>query len=216
MATNIFLFVPNLIGYARIVFAFVAFYYFPRDHNIAFWSYMTSCLLDAFDGHAARYLNQSTRFGAVLDMVTDRCTTACLMVTLANLYPDYAVAFQFLISLDIGSHWIHMYSSLIRGQSSHKAVSKNNWFLHLYYTSRPVLFWMCAGNETFFAALYLLHFQAGPLVTIAGMSVGLWQLLAAICFPVCFAKQFISVIHIVSASKDIAELDLADRKQKGL
>lgn len=33
--------------------------------------YCVSCLLDAFDGMAARALNQSTQFGAVLDMVTD-------------------------------------------------------------------------------------------------------------------------------------------------
>jgi len=35
--------------------------------------YLVSCILDAFDGKMARLLNQSTRFGAVLDMVTDRC-----------------------------------------------------------------------------------------------------------------------------------------------
>ena len=34
--------------------------------------YCISCLLDAFDGMAARALDQSTKFGAVLDMVTDR------------------------------------------------------------------------------------------------------------------------------------------------
>ena len=32
MAENIFLFVPNLIGYARIVLAILSFYYMPFDH----------------------------------------------------------------------------------------------------------------------------------------------------------------------------------------
>lgn len=35
--------------------------------------YWLSAFLDAFDGMAARAFNQSTKFGAVLDMVSDRC-----------------------------------------------------------------------------------------------------------------------------------------------
>jgi len=34
--------------------------------------YGVSCLLDAVDGQAARALEQTSKFGAVLDMVTDR------------------------------------------------------------------------------------------------------------------------------------------------
>jgi CDP-diacylglycerol--inositol 3-phosphatidyltransferase len=43
--------------------------YHPKYCTIA---YGISCLLDAADGHAARMLGQSSKFGAVLDMVTDR------------------------------------------------------------------------------------------------------------------------------------------------
>jgi len=71
--------------------------------------YSLSCLLDALDGYAARKFNQATKFGAVLDMVTDRCTTACLLVFLSAAYTNYAVLFQVLISLDLASHYMHMY-----------------------------------------------------------------------------------------------------------
>lgn len=71
--------------------------------------YSLSCLLDALDGWAARKFNQATKFGAVLDMVTDRCTTACLLVFLSAAYTNYAVLFQVLISLDLASHYMHMY-----------------------------------------------------------------------------------------------------------
>jgi len=37
-----------------------------------------------------------------------------------------------------------------------------NPIMRIYYTSRTVLFCMCAGNELFYASLYLLHFTAGP------------------------------------------------------
>lgn len=37
-----------------------------------------------------------------------------------------------------------------------------NPIMRLYYTNRKVLFFMCAGNEAFYAALYLLFFTEGP------------------------------------------------------
>lgn len=46
--------------------------YHPRYCTIL---YGISCLLDAVDGQAARALGQTSKFGAVLDMVTDRCAT---------------------------------------------------------------------------------------------------------------------------------------------
>ncbi|KTG34482.1 hypothetical protein cypCar_00036090, partial [Cyprinus carpio] len=76
---NIFLFVPNLIGYARIVLALISFFLMPCCPGPAVFCYLLSALLDAFDGHAARALNQGTKFGAMLDMLTDRCATMCLL-----------------------------------------------------------------------------------------------------------------------------------------
>lgn len=37
-----------------------------------------------------------------------------------------------------------------------------NPIMNLYYTNKLVLFMMCAGNEAFYASLYLLHFTEGP------------------------------------------------------
>jgi len=97
--------------------------------------YSASSLLDAADGYAARVLNQASEFGAVLDMVTDRyasanarplvvtltvfanrCATSCLLCYLASTYPDYALLFQFLISLDFSSHYMHMCRSGARSR----------------------------------------------------------------------------------------------------
>lgn len=99
--------------------------------------YSFSCILDAADGLAARRYNQSTTFGAVLDMVTDRCTTSCLLVFLASAFPRWSIIFQGLISLDLASHYIHMYASLTTGGQSHKKVeASRSWVLHLYYTNK--------------------------------------------------------------------------------
>ncbi|KAI0444457.1 CDP-diacylglycerol-inositol 3-phosphatidyltransferase-like protein PIS [Xylaria telfairii] len=164
---NIFMFWPNLIGYFRIVLAIASLYYMPLHPRTCSLLYSISCLLDALDGYAARYFNQSTRFGAVLDMVTDRCTTSCLLVFLSSAFPRWAIVFQGLISLDFASHYVHMYATLAMGGSdeSHKNVDKSrSWLLNLYYTNKTVLFITCALNELFFIALYLLSFSS-PLLS---------------------------------------------------
>lgn len=50
-----------------------------------------------------------TRFGAMLDMLTDRCATMCLLVNLALLDPPRALLYQLSMSLDVASHWLHLH-----------------------------------------------------------------------------------------------------------
>lgn len=51
--SNVYFFVPNLIGYGRIVFLFLFFLYAgAQQHVTAFVMYFISGFLDAFDGHA--------------------------------------------------------------------------------------------------------------------------------------------------------------------
>jgi CDP-diacylglycerol--inositol 3-phosphatidyltransferase len=160
---NIFLFVPNLIGYARVFLALISLYYMPLHPRTCTALYSISCLLDALDGYAARAYEQSTKFGAVLDMVTDRCTTSCLLVFLAQAFPRWSIIFQGLISLDLASHYMHMYATLSMGGSSqsHKDVSASrSWILRQYYSNKWVLFTFCCMNEVFFIALYLLSFSS--------------------------------------------------------
>ncbi|KIW54304.1 hypothetical protein PV05_06671 [Exophiala xenobiotica] len=164
---NIFLFIPNIIGYVRIILAVASLYYMPLHPRTCSGLYSFSCILDAADGMAARRYNQGTTFGAVLDMVTDRCTTSCLLVFLASAFPRWSIVFQGLISLDLASHYIHMYATLTMagsGQSHKKVDSNRSYILHLYYTNRVVLFAFCALNELFFIALYLLSFSS-PLLS---------------------------------------------------
>ncbi|KAK0561627.1 phosphatidylinositol synthase 1 (CDP-alcohol phosphatidyltransferase1) [Tilletia horrida] len=161
---NVFLFVPNLIGYARVLLAALSLYFMKGNPKMCTVLYGISCLLDAFDGMAARALGQSTKFGAVLDMVTDRCTTSCLLCFLTSAYPNAAVIFQGLITLDFSSHYIHMYSSLLTGSKSHKIVTSDvSRILWYYYNDSRTLFFFCAGNELFFVCLYLMASYETPL-----------------------------------------------------
>lgn len=103
-------------GYARIVLAVVSFYYMPSNYVVAVWCYVVSALLDAFDGHAARHFNQSTKFGAMLDQLTDRCGTMCLLVTLSHFYPKYMFWFQLSMTIDIACHWLYLHTTTLQGK----------------------------------------------------------------------------------------------------
>eukprot|EP00123_Amoebidium_parasiticum_P014875 comp22679_c0_seq1/m.35081 comp22679_c0_seq1/g.35081 ORF comp22679_c0_seq1/g.35081 comp22679_c0_seq1/m.35081 type:complete len:223 (-) comp22679_c0_seq1:596-1264(-) len=210
MAENIFLFVPNLIGFARVILALASFYYAPSQPWTTMWLYAASCFADALDGHAARYFKQSTKFGAVLDMVTDRCTTSCLFINLAVLYgtvdPIYIFLFQCLLALDIGSHWLHMYTTMAKGGGSHKEVT--NPLLRLYYY-KPILFTLCGANDGFFCSLYMIFFEEGPLIPY--LNVGVWRFFVTVCFPMCALKQTTSVIQLYNAAIDLGEIDVKER-----
>ena len=119
--------------------AVASLYYMPLHPRTCSLLYSVSCLLDALDGYAARWYEQATQFGSVLDMVTDRCTTACLLVFLSSAWPRWALLFQGLISLDLASHYMHMYATLTmagRGQSHKKVDSSRSRILNLYYTNK--------------------------------------------------------------------------------
>lgn len=213
---NIFLFVPNLIGYARIVLGIVSLFFMQDQPHVAMPLYWLSAFLDAFDGQAARYLDQGTHFGKVLDMVSDRCTTMALQMTLCVFYPAYLPYIQLVAILDISSHWVHTDAALRSGLDSHKNMEKTtNWFLRLYYDSRAVLFFMCAANELFFMALYLVHFTPGPAFTLLGHTHGAWVWMGLISFPFCAIKQVLNVIQMINAVRAIGKLDVKDIREKG-
>ncbi|XP_065201428.1 CDP-diacylglycerol--inositol 3-phosphatidyltransferase [Planococcus citri] len=207
---NIFLFIPNLIGYSRIILALISFYFMPHNHVVACFCYVFSALLDAFDGHAARIFNQSTRFGGMLDQLTDRCGTTGLLVTLCVFYPKYMFFFQLSIAIDIACHWIFLHTSVLQGRSSHKFIDlSSNPIMQIYYSNKMVLFSMCCGNEAFYASLYLLHFTSGPLIG----GIGLFKLAAWLSAPVALVKTILSLVHGYVACQNLAIIDTKEREQ---
>ena len=111
----IFLFIPNIIGYFRYFFLFASLFTYRTQPICTLVLYGLSQWLDMFDGMAARKFNQSTNFGAVLDMVCDRSSDAAILAILASLYPEYSWIFLSDIILDLTSHWFQMYASISAG-----------------------------------------------------------------------------------------------------
>lgn len=82
---SVWFFVPNLIGYARILLL-VAASFFPR--NPLFFLSLTglSMGLDFFDGIAARKLNQCSKLGEWLDVVCDKYCFSILFSPFKTLF----------------------------------------------------------------------------------------------------------------------------------
>ena len=154
----VFLFVPNIIGYFRFFFGFLAIFTYLSHPLLTILLLTVSSVLDAFDGMAARKLNQCTNFGSVLDMVCDRAVDAMILAMLGALYPQYAFIFYTDILLDITSHWFQMYASLSSGEH-HKKMSNKYKLLDIYYNNKAVLFSLCAGNGLFMGICYFIYFE---------------------------------------------------------
>ncbi|CAD6191494.1 unnamed protein product [Caenorhabditis auriculariae] len=202
---NVYLFYPNLIGYGRIILAIASFWYMSTSPVCAMFCYALSAALDAFDGWAARTYNQSSRFGAMLDQLTDRCALLALVMALCKFYPNWLFSLQMTAVIDIASHWLHLHATDLTKQTSHKQSS--NPILHLYYTDRLFLGFMCAGNEAFYLFLYIRAFFPGPTI----LGAHLMSYLAAIAFPIAFVKAAISLVHLFSAAQTVVSHDIALR-----
>ena len=214
MAINkVFLFVPNIIGYVRFIFYFISFI----SHSLGSWQlcigfYAIAFILDEFDARAARAYNQSSNFGAALDMVADRCATAGLCLILAQLYPRYLLFFIIAIALDITSHYYLIYATAILGKASHKDSAE--WTSHklmkLYYGNKTFMDILILGNELFYILLYLNFYLVNP-VTINNFRFDIWQLLIIIILPIYILKQATNVLQLQSAAQEITDIDLIDR-----
>eukprot|EP01117_Protostelium_nocturnum_P014040 TRINITY_DN5305_c0_g1_i2.p1 TRINITY_DN5305_c0_g1~~TRINITY_DN5305_c0_g1_i2.p1 ORF type:complete len:146 (-),score=27.36 TRINITY_DN5305_c0_g1_i2:78-515(-) len=139
-SSDVLLYFANIVGYSRVIALFGAYYYFHTNWVLGLGLYLYSFGMDMVDGTIARAFNQSSRFGAALDMMTDKMSTPGLFLALTYLYPSFKYFFLFTMFLDIISHYFHVTSTLLRGVKSHKIIDPSEPFLiRLFY-----------GNKTFF------------------------------------------------------------------
>lgn len=93
---------------------------------------------------------------------------------------------------------------------------------------------MCAGNELFFVALYVMHAYTTPLgldsllrhlsptilahlppPIFKALALLTWpQVVAAVTFPIMFVKQVINCVQFWKASKVLVESDQEERWEK--
>jgi len=195
MSVSILFYIPNLIGYTRIIFMFLAYYYAEKSPYMFFVFYAFSQAFDMLDGLAARAFNQATKFGAMLDMVTDRCSTIGLLLVISNRYPKLTLYSHFFIWLDIFSHWTHMLAQLSSGAASHKIIKSGPKLLSFYYSAKWFMVLLIIGAEGFPCCLYLLSYNTiHPMIkkVCTNLNYGL--------FPLFLTKHFINLIQFGCAA----------------
>lgn len=211
MARSVYLYIPNIIGYIRVLMNIVAFALCFSNKWLFAILYFISFVCDGVDGWFARKFNQVSTFGAVLDMVTDRVSTAGLLAILSQLYSP-GRTFLALLGLDIASHWLQMYSTFVSGKTSHKDVQDKNWLLMAYYRHRYFMAFCCVGSEVLYIILFLVHDNKSEhlitvcLNTLKG-NLGLplvTNLALSLVFSLALCgwaiKQIINVIQMKSAA----------------
>ncbi|CAJ1027407.1 CDP-alcohol phosphatidyltransferase, putative [Leishmania lindenbergi] len=212
---KIFYFVPNIIGYFRIA-ASIAAYLVARDYPaLCLLLYTVSFVLDAVDGKVARALDQCSHLGSILDMLTDRASTAGFLLVLDGLLQPmpyrYTCALAMLLFLDVGSHFCRMYASVFASKVSHKDVSDSIfWLLRVYYSKRHVMGVLCVGQE--FAYIFLYAWASYASITELG---SVFWCAFVVCAVPCFLKQVVNVQQLVDSLYHIACVDAQERCAQG-
>ncbi|RNA43846.1 CDP-diacylglycerol--inositol 3-phosphatidyltransferase [Brachionus plicatilis] len=93
MISGTIYYVPNLMNYARVIIIIFMLAKMRTRPFIAFILCLISGMINWYDGTIARSLDQTSRFGHIMDMSLDRLTNSAQMVTLALFYPNYWLFF---------------------------------------------------------------------------------------------------------------------------
>ncbi|CAM9693639.1 unnamed protein product [Ascophyllum nodosum] len=164
---------------------------------------------DAVDGYVARKFGQVSRFGSVLDMVTDRCSTAGLLLVLSRLYSRaHAFAFLVLIYVDLFSHWMHTHSVLGQPHKSTSTLRRRSFLIRAYYENLALFSFCCIGAELFYALLYLLHFWPRESPYFDPLRRACYW----VCLPACVLKQVVNVAQMFSAARALASEGLEPQR----
>lgn len=78
--------IPNWLTLSRIgiipLIVFLTYFSFPLKYFIICGLYLLACATDFLDGHVARWLNQTSRFGRIMDPVSDKLLVISVVVIL--------------------------------------------------------------------------------------------------------------------------------------
>ena len=104
---KILLYIPNIIGYIRFIILLYAWVKWSHP-NVFLPLFVLSAGLDFVDGAVARHLNQTSAFGAWLDVVLDNISRSMIWT---GLMPSYGFLISsvewatFVCTHQLGRHW---------------------------------------------------------------------------------------------------------------
>lgn len=176
---NVFYYIPNLINYFRlylvILGSFLDILFNFKLINVFF--YIFSHFLDLYDECIARWLNQTSKFGVVLDYTVDIISEAIWFMQLFPLVSkDVKIFMVYMIIIDIFGLVFCVYNSA-RGtywKGTECRPKLQNYFINdkgytrLGYT---VVLWY----QIFWGFLYLSYFYYIPCILLVVLSVPMFM-----------------------------------------
>ncbi|CAH1801376.1 unnamed protein product [Owenia fusiformis] len=189
MGFEILLYVPNIIGYIRILLiaTSISFYWQPP---VFLTLYILSVLLDGLDGYAARQLNQISAFGAWFDVVIDICGRGYLWCVLYDW--GYLVA---------ALEWIVFVCTHTQGAEWKKSYIQAPWFVSMVMANNfktPMGAYVITGLH--FLPVWLYAYYTNFLTS--GLGLPVWVQFSGICMlssarAVCmFVEMWCVLAHI--------------------
>lgn len=100
--TGVLFNVPNMLGFVRLFMIFLMIVHVRHRPILSFLLCWGSGLVDMIDGRIARFLNQTSKFGALADHFVDRLTTQTQMFALASFFPRYSMLFMAVSYIELG------------------------------------------------------------------------------------------------------------------
>jgi CDP-diacylglycerol--inositol 3-phosphatidyltransferase len=120
MGIPVALYVPNLLGYARIMLALAGLHASIQHPWTAFSLWILSASLDLIDGILARALKQTSKFGVLLDIGADNFLRSCVWVAAAVSNPAYLIPSTIILCLE----WCTMLATQLHAEA-HRSHWKN-------------------------------------------------------------------------------------------
>lgn len=201
------LYIPNLLGYMRILLAFVGLHYSPTRPVDAIVVWIFSSLLDLIDGKVARAFNQCSTLGVLVDIAADNVLRTSIWVAVVA-QDDWC---RVPATLIIGMEWLTMICTQLHAAQSgkHWKEQRENdpWIVKQVFQrnfTSPLGCWVIFGlfgaNQFAYASLHSILYENIPFfkflkyVAYSGRAISL-----LIEFWMC--KGYLSLV----VSKDLQE-----------
>tara|TARA_R100001163_G_C5068178_1_gene208079 strand:+ start:4457 stop:5062 length:606 start_codon:yes stop_codon:yes gene_type:complete len=167
---------PNLLDYFRLVLVISGFlldsYY--ELHVLNALLYIFSHFLDLYDGSLARYMNQCSKFGVILDYSVDIISEMLWFIQLVPLVNSLYIKLLivYVIIIDIFGLVFSVYNSA--GGRYWKEIKERSIFQKPFINDKgytrlgySVVFWY----QVFWGVLYLSYFYEVSNIIIIGLSI---------------------------------------------
>lgn len=173
-------FIPNILDYVRVLLLIVVICLFATHPWYAVGLYGLNSILDGLDGTLARFLNQQSKLGALLDFSIDRAAITILLGACIWAVPHLLMLFLLVMALDIGSHFAVCYASAYNNGSHLKFLAKGSSLLCAFSQKSWVRYSICTSHDLFFALFIINTFMPSPhwiilwVILAPGMLIKTW------------------------------------------